>query len=120
MPKCWFVLYDTREEFDIINKFYDKGWAYVTFKNTNGYHNNGDNQIHHNNWVGGSGSTKEELLKNGYIQITFEQFQKYVLKEKEMVENPTKENYDKFVASREKAIEAQNKLYQITNTGVVS
>jgi len=35
-----------------------------------------------------------------------------------MVENPTKENYDKFVASREKAIEAQNKLYQITNTGV--
>ena len=84
LPKCWFVLYDTREEFDLLNQFYDKGWAYLARKNTNGYHNNGDNQIHHNNWVGGSGSTKEKLLKKGYIQITFEQFQKYVLKEKEM------------------------------------
>ena len=83
LPKCWFVLYDTREEFDIINKFYDKNWVYYTQGNTNGYHNNGDDQTHTNNWVG-SFSSKEELLKNGYIQITFEQFQKYVLKEKEM------------------------------------
>jgi len=83
LPKCWFVLCDTREEFDIINKFYGKNWIYSTTKNINGYHNNGDDQTHTNNWVG-SFSDKEKLLKNGYIQITFEQFQKHVLKEKEM------------------------------------
>jgi len=83
LPECWFVLYNTKEEFDIINKFYDKGWAYFDNKNMHGYHNNGDNQIHTNNWVDNL-ATEEKLLKNGYIQITFEQFQKYVLKQETM------------------------------------
>ena len=86
LPKCWFVLYNSQEEFDIINKFYGKDWVYCNYENKCGYHNNGDNQIDTNNWVGtiGSSSGREKLLKNGYIQITFQQFQKYVLKEKEM------------------------------------
>lgn len=77
LPKCWFVLYNTQEEFDIINKFYGKDWIYYNNKNLHGYHNNGDNQVHNDNWVGNH-TIKEKLLKNGYIQITFEQFQKYI------------------------------------------
>lgn len=83
LPKCWFVLYTTKEEFHIINSFYNKGWSYCGYENQCGYHNNGDNQVHTNNWIANS-PAKEKLLKNGYIQITFEQFQKYVLKEETM------------------------------------
>ena len=88
LPKCWFVLYNTIEEFDIINQFYGKGWIYYDSKDKCGYHNNGDNQVHTNNWVSSeattSKATKEKLLENGYIQITFEQFQKHILKQETM------------------------------------
>lgn len=84
LPEYWFVLYNTREEFDIINSFYNKGWIYLDYKNKCGYHNNGNNQIHNKNWVGSGPATKEKLLKNGYIQITFEQFQKHILKQETM------------------------------------
>lgn len=83
LPKCWFVLYSNREEFDIIDKFYDKGWFYYDNGDRCGYHNNGDGQFNSNNWVGDF-TTKERLLRKGYIQITFEQFQKYVLKQETM------------------------------------
>lgn len=80
LPECWFVLYNTKEEFHIINNFYDKGWGYYDNKNLHGYHNNGDKQVHTNNWVGTS-FVKEKLLEKGYVQITFEQFQKYIKQE---------------------------------------
>ena len=84
LPKCWFVLYNTKEEFDLLNQFYGKGWAYCDYENKCGYHNNGGNQIHTNNWVESSEKSKQELLEKGYIQITFQQFQKYVLKQETM------------------------------------
>lgn len=84
LPECWFVLYNTREEFDIINKFCGKNWIYSDSKDKCGYHNNGDDQINSGNWVGSVKSAKEKLLEKGYVQITFEQFQKYVLKQETM------------------------------------
>ena len=48
IPEKWYVLYSNREEFDIINKFFNKNWQYYETINKNGY----TNILHHNNWIG--------------------------------------------------------------------
>lgn len=85
LPKRWFVLYSSREEFDIINKKFNKGWYYHETTNTNGYHNGSFD----NNWVGREDPS--ELKKEEFEQITFEEFENLVIKEIEKENTPVEE-----------------------------
>jgi hypothetical protein len=79
LPEKWYVLYSNKEEFDIINKHFNKEWEYYDGK-PRGYHN-GDSS---NNWI--DGYYKIERLKSeGFTEITFEQFKKYVMKEEKLI-----------------------------------
>lgn len=82
LPEKWFVTYANYEEFNIINKHFKKGWVHLESVNKNGYFSS-DNKLG-NNWIITSTRSpycKKSLLKKGYVEITFEQFQKYVLKQ---------------------------------------
>lgn len=78
LPEKWMFLYNNKEEFDaIIKKFPSVGWwDYYDRQNENGYYSNTEGRSH---WVAtGIGTTKNTLFSRGYVQLTFEQFQKYV------------------------------------------
>jgi len=85
LPEKWFILYSSREEFDIINKKFNKGWSYHKTTNINGYHN-GDFT---NNWVDRTESSN--LKKKGFKQITFKEFENLVIKKIKEENIPIKE-----------------------------
>jgi gamma-glutamylcysteine synthetase len=89
IPEKWYVLYSSREEFDIINNHFEKDWRYYETIRKNGY----TNISHCNNWIGleGSGSDINDLEKEGVIEISFEDFEKYIIR-KEPSTKPKKEN----------------------------
>ncbi len=86
LPEKWCVLVNVNNE-DIINAFYDKNCNTTCYKQLKGYYLN--NYVHSCNLSSGNslfsnnpGSNfHKKTIENGFIEITFEQFQKYVLKE---------------------------------------
>lgn len=89
IPEKWYVLYSNREEFDIINKFFNKNWQYYETINKNGY----TNILNCNNWIGldYSRSDVNDLEKEGAIEISFKDFEKYIIRKKPFAK-PKKEN----------------------------
>lgn len=79
LPEKWFVLYNNKEQFNIINKFYNKHWSYINSINENGYYNS--NIPLHNNWAGvrAGGAPLEVLIDLDFKKLTFEQFEKYIV-----------------------------------------
>lgn len=65
----WFVLYSSIEEFNEINDNYNNHWGYLDSINENGYCIDC-----HEKWVASISKvdSKEDLIKRGYIQISFE------------------------------------------------
>lgn len=65
----WFVLYSSREEFNEINDNYNNHWGYRDSINENGYCIDCPGK-----WVTpiSQENSKEDLIKRGYIQISFE------------------------------------------------
>lgn len=78
LPDKWYVLYADKKEFDILNTYYKKNWEYNTVTNPprSGY----TTREGLNNWVGGS-HTVSMLKKEGFAEISFNQFRREVLKE---------------------------------------
>ena len=81
LPEKWYVFYSNWKEFDIIKKHYSKSWGYVEQSPEApvfGYCNIGDK---YNHWImDGSGVGSLNDYKNqGAVEITFEDFEKYVL-----------------------------------------
>lgn len=87
LPEKWYVLYNSRKEFDIINNHFELWWGYPSGINRYGYSTHTDT-----NWVGGTIS-KKDLDKEGFTQLTFEEFTKYVINKESFI-NPKKENYN--------------------------
>lgn len=76
LPEKWMFLYNNKEEFDaILKKFPKLNWFYSDSQNKNGYYSNPEGV---NSWISRYGPTKDFLLSQGYVQLTFEEFQKYV------------------------------------------
>lgn len=67
--KKWFVLYSSREEFQEIDEHYQLFWGYLDSINKNGYCIDCSG-----GWVTSDSedNSKEDLVKIGYIQISFE------------------------------------------------
>ena len=75
IPKYWYVLYKDENEFNAIDKYYNKGWIYNEPKNDNkyGYVNNDWD----NNWY--DSNTAKNVYKNDILEeITFEEWQKLI------------------------------------------
>lgn len=74
LPEKWYCLLKNREHFEIANKHFNKSWSYC----------NGEggctNLLSSNNWW-----NTDRKPKSDEIEITFEQFEKYVMKEKEII-----------------------------------
>lgn len=90
IPEKWYVLYSSREEFDIIKKYFNKNWNYYNTINENGYCN--DQNVCSNNWVDLKKGDEEDLINNNFIQISFEDFVKYIINKEPL--DKTKENYN--------------------------
>lgn len=83
LPEKWIVLYRNKEEFNKLNKWKDNLWGYISPEK---YHRflGGCYPSHvpsstNLGWIGNEPSFKARL-NEGYREITFEQFEKYVLK----------------------------------------
>lgn len=74
IPENWFVLYSNEEEFNIINNHFKYSWSYIDIPNHHGY---STNKV--TNWVGGS-RTKKDLEELNYTQLSFYEFEKYIIK----------------------------------------
>jgi len=74
LPQTWYVLYSNKEEFEIIRNQYSKTWQYVK-SNKCGYCTINI----HNNWY--SNGTKQDFMKYNPIEISFDDFRRYVLEE---------------------------------------
>jgi hypothetical protein len=83
IPEKWYVLYSSREEFNIINDHFKKKWQYYESIHENGYTNNS----RCNNWVGldGYGSSINEIKSEGAIEISFKDFEKYIIRKEPFV-----------------------------------
>lgn len=83
IPEKWYVLYSSREEFNIINDHFKKKWQYHETIDRNGY----TNISHCNNWVGfdGFGSDINQLKSESAIEISFEDFEKYIIRKEPFV-----------------------------------
>ena len=72
LPEYWYVLYKNEDEFNEINEYYCKGWAYIKLTDNNkyGYVNIYDD----NNWY--SSRTAIKKYKNyDLTEISFEKWQ---------------------------------------------
>lgn len=81
LPEKWYVLYSNREEFDIINKYYNKNWGFSSSSNENGYSNININ----NNWIDNNINNPiniSNLKKLNAVQLSFEKFTEYVIGKK--------------------------------------
>jgi hypothetical protein len=74
LPEAWYVLYSNLEEFNVIKNHYSKTWQYVKSKEC-GYCNINI----HNNWY--SDKTVQDFMKYNLIEISFDDFRRYVLKD---------------------------------------
>lgn len=76
LPEKWYVLYSNREEFETLKTHFKKNWTYKFQENPPrfGYVNISDL----NNWVGESDTIKN-LKQNDFIEITFQEFEQYIL-----------------------------------------
>lgn len=71
LPEKWLVAYRSEREFNIINRFFDKNWGIIReFGGNHGYFSG----TFGNNWM----TDKNNLLKDDYKELTFEEFEKYV------------------------------------------
>lgn len=75
MPKVWYVLYNTRHEFDILKEYYNKSWQYYHSNNDKGYCNHDKR----NNWINLSvkndGYSEEDLKKLEAVEISFKDWE---------------------------------------------
>jgi hypothetical protein len=88
IPEKWYVLYSNEKEFNVIKKNLKKDWSYYEGEGF-GYTNiNQDN-----NWVDFSSNfnNKEFLDKERALQLSFEDFEKYIIRKEPFVK-PKKEN----------------------------
>lgn len=92
LPDNWFIYYQNRQEFDVLNKFIrdstnGSGYGYADPNDGIPRGFSYTKSSNHFDWLGIF--TKEENLKS-HKQITFEQFQKYVLKQEPTFVMPSK------------------------------
>lgn len=80
IPKKWYVLYSNREEFDIISNHFNTYWSYSSDKNC-GYSTHPKCR-----WVGGM-ITKETLDEQDFKEISFEDFEKYIVNKEPFKQN---------------------------------
>lgn len=78
LPEKWCIRFNNKEQYSIINKYFDRNWYFETNKHENAL-------VSYKGEYIGLGITAE---KRGLTEITFEQFKKWVLKEDIKVENP--------------------------------
>lgn len=75
----WFVLYNNREKFNILNDYFKKGWGFIepTQENSVGYcsHNEYNDG---NNWMY-SLSQYDKMKNNGYRELSWEEFESLIL-----------------------------------------
>jgi hypothetical protein len=75
IPKYWYVLYKNRDEFNVIDKYYNKGWTYNEPTNNKKY--GYINITIENNWY--SSRTANATYKNYILEeITFEKWQELI------------------------------------------
>lgn len=89
MPQVWYVLYNSEEEFNLINSYYNKNWTFVKSNNDKGYCNISAN----NNWVIFDGPIPDwwcfggRLVQLNAIQISFEDWRAIFLEGKSLNNN---------------------------------
>lgn len=87
MPGVWCVLYNSEEEFNLINSYYNKNWTFVKSKNDEGYCNISAN----NNWVRFDRcvwpAIRERLVQLNAVQISFEDWRAIFLEGKSLNNN---------------------------------
>lgn len=83
IPEKWYVLYKDKDEFNIITQHFKLCWEYYHAPDNCGYVNINEH-CHQVNLkdldnTGGSGWNLEKLKLNKAIQISFEDFEKYIV-----------------------------------------
>lgn len=96
MPKVWYVLYNTEQEFNLISDYYGKGWKYYPSNNDKGYCSGGEEW---NNWVDLNQSNainKERLEDLNAVQISFEEWKKIFIDNESVPDNDIKQEPEDF------------------------
>jgi len=86
IPEKWYVLYNSKKEFDSIVNHFKLVWYYYPVKNLCGYYN----ADYNNHWIRLDNSLDEKKLdEDGAVKITFKEFINYIVNEKPLI----KESY---------------------------
>jgi hypothetical protein len=100
IPEKWYVLYKDREEFNIINNHFKKNWCTLGELGKCGYTNISDNN--YNNWVELEGiyTNKIYLEEQKAVEISFEDFTKYIINKEPFISKKQDLNYLKLLLKK--------------------